>query len=447
MDISQWVDAMLAERRRKADLLDQQRARLKDLQADLRNRQVMLHAIQLSPDRSRTDSVQTAFPQEALIHEEMTQLREQMLQIDMLTNRYDTIIDRFRRDHINIVMWNDPKPYTGIYAAPEAADLRERFPELSDACYFFRSSVSAFYWKNTVIFRNDPLIGKGKIRAEIRFRTQEEIAACAAKLIRMLDPDSEAAKMLTFDGIGLIDLAMYEQRTKTKDGDESAYGADCMTAFHDLSSMVNGFSAFHHLAGRPALISDDPEEITQYLKRYDREGRAGGPEYYLWWAVSGVEISCRFRADFGKIRLIDSPTTVDTTSISIADMAAAPEERDADAAVIVRLPFMGDLENRDIDLFVHLKQKYQDSGMEQRLFYLVVGDGREALGYRDALIQRLKVPADHVLLTAWENKEAVVYDFMVPMLERLLDNIESCDNAYIQELADEASRLQKTLQG
>ena len=160
--------------------------------------------------------------------------------------------------------------------------------------------------------------------------------------------------------------------------------------------------------------------------------------YYKYLAVARADIYCPFFTDTGKVRLVDT-VGIGATQYGIEGMMLDTVDRECDAAIVVTRPDRS-LQKGDIALYNSLREHFSKRDTSQWLFYLVnhfKGRNDNVVGaFHDDICKANWAVAGCNIVDA-SDQSAVRDDFVIPMLEKLLKNMDAIDRAYLDELKKE----------
>lgn len=195
----------------------------------------------------------------------------------------------------------------------------------------------------------------------------------------------------------------------------------------------------------------DPNEIMKYVAQYNGEpiSSAKRENYYNYLAVSKVEISCQFNyKDAGKIVLRDTIGLGDAKMIGLTDSMLNSVAGDCDAAIVIKRPKdrTDNIREEDTRLYDTLKKSCEKRGlaMEQWFFY-VINHMTGAADNMDACLavnEQLKgKAAAGTYIADVSNVDEVTKKIIIPMLEKLKDNLPSLDKDLEDRVAAKANEV------
>lgn len=280
----------------------------------------------------------------------------------------------------------------------------------------------------------------GEVYAEIRFRDPKELVDIVNEYIGQIDPGLRISR---FNEIGRINKERIA--AKVHAGNET-HGA----AYQNLLTILEHFDEIRPLFGSERFTTTDPEVIRRYVAQNNGkgEGQAGAEEYFNYLAVKYADIRCRFQEDLGLVRLVDT-IGIGAVKTGIVEQMLETVDKECEAAIVVTKPISG-VQERDQALYKALRENFQHRDTSKWVFYLV----NHHKGQNDNTVQafannvrknRYAVAGCYIVDAS--DQEAVVRDFMLPMLQTLLENMTAIDDKYEEEEINKPERaLQKKLQ-
>lgn len=342
--------------------------------------------------------------------------------LDMATKKMDEGIKRFSRDYISIATVGKERQGKSQFLQSVGDLDNEIIP-----AYDSTSCTGA-----TSIIWNDPNMAKGTVRATINFRQPTEILEFVKSYVSEIDPSYLSEEEIDFDGVSYINISYLEM--KIEEGN-----AKKASAMKHLKSIVENFDDIKDLFGSSPITLTDPNLIKTYVAQNNGLSPEN-PErenYFSYLAVSRADIYCPFFADVGRIRLVDT-VGIGDTKYGIEDAMLETVDRECDAAIVVTRPISG-VQTTDQALYNSLRDKFVTRDTKKWLFYLA----NHYVGQNDKTVTAF---AEEICKSNWavascrvvdaSDQNAVKDNFVVPMLNILVENMNDIDSAYLKEIDD-----------
>lgn len=196
-------------------------------------------------------------------------------------------------------------------------------------------------------------------------------------------------------------------------------------------------------AGEFMELSDE-SQIIKYVAQYDNDKQP----CYNYMAVSRVEISCSFNyKDAGKIVLRDTIGLGDAKMVGLNEAMLTSIAGDCDAAIVIKRPKdkTDDFRDEDTKLYNLLRGACEARGMDmtQWFFYVInhIKSADNPAGYAvntdvcatvEKQIANL-AKADSYIADV-SDKDEVTNKILIPMLNKLKDNLPSLDTALEEQV-------------
>lgn len=415
MAIREQIDVIISARKSKSQILKKRKSELQSVKDTLRGGYSSLAA----QARNITD--------EKLRRQFMSTLagidtRSAISMVDQLLRKLDEGIRRFDRDFISIA--------TVGKEGQGKSQLLQSIGSLDNdiiPAYNAGSCTGA-----TSIIWNAPELPRGSVQATMTFRQQADLVEIVKPYLLTIDPDYLNGTELSFDEIGYINLVMLENKTYDDPGN-----ADKATALKHLKGIVEHFEEIKSLFGAPPLTLSDPNLIKTYVAQ--NNGKSGDdPEveyYFKYLAVARADIRCPFYTDAGRIRLVDT-VGLGATQHGIENAMLDTVDTECDAAIVMTRPVRG-VQTSDLELYNMLRNRFKTRNTALWLFYLV----NLYKGQNDNTVHKF---AQDIETAKWSIATCQVVDahdpdevrdnFLLPMLQTLVDNMDAIDSAYLQEI-------------
>lgn len=299
------------------------------------------------------------------------------------------------------------------------------------------------------VIYNDPNMQPGQVRAVLTFRSKEEMVQIVESYMTAISPEYLASHPVAFDEIGDIELGDLERLIEEGDSKRK-------TMLDHLSRIVDDFfgvgdnSAYpvRDLCGSAPRVLTDPDEIQKYVAQNNGKKKTD-PErknFYSYLAVKQADIYCRFRADVGKLVMVDT-IGVGDTQLGIEDAMLDTVENKCDAAIVMTKPAAG-IRKEDNALYESLRDRFKSRDIKKWLFYLAnvqKGYNENAV---DSFVSDIR---SKNFAVAWckkidcSDKDQVQNEFLLPMLESLFESMESIDNVYVAQIEEKCRTIREKL--
>ncbi len=424
MSISEEIDKIIKRRKSKVSDIEGSLEKIEKITSDIMDvvdmkKEILnnVEAFNVSPD-----GVQ-------MINE--LSVDEYNKEFDILKRKYESVIERFKRDEINIAV------------VGSARQGKSRLLQ----------SISNL--KNNIIpaFESDDCTGASSViknapgepvTAEVSFMTEQEVVQCIQKYLDAIFGEKNII-VGSFSKIGTLNIKNLEERMK--DGDPA------ITKFEHLCKYVEHFEEWSPLIRERKKLITDPSEIQKYVAQHNDKDE-NDPErenYYNYLAVKEVIIKCEFRnADSGKIVLRDTIGLGDT-SLGIEDKMLDAIGSYSDAAIIVRRPEVstGKFNSTDDALYKSLYDKFNEKNMDKWLFWLnnrtdgnsIYGDNESrCIAFEHKIKDKNWKLADNFIVNV-SDENAVNDIFSNVILKTLIKNIDDIDDGILDDIRKQSETL------
>lgn len=364
-----------------------------------------------------------------------------MKQTDTILRKMDEAIKRFERESLNIATVG--KARQGKSTILQAiSNLGNDIIPAFDAgdC---TGAVS--------IIHNDSSMEPGRVRVDLTFRSKDELLNIVKGYINNIDPEYLKQNPLEYDDIGYISMSDLEM--SIEEGE-----AGKMVQLEHLRRIVSDFNgdsdsksvSIRDLCGRSGMSLTNPDEIRKYVAQNNGKDITNPlrENYYSYLAVNKAEIYCRFADDVGKLVLVDTIGLGDT-QLGIEEAMLDTVDKQCDATIVVTKPISG-VTTQDMSIYEMLQQHFKHRDMKKWLFYIAnlhkgVNDN-VASTFHKGIVSNPKYSIADCKLIDGSDSVAVRQDFLMPMLTKLLGNLEHVDNIFIQEINKLCVDLQGQIQ-
>lgn len=299
------------------------------------------------------------------------------------------------------------------------------------------------------IIRNDPAIAPGLVRVDITFRSKEDLTKIVCDYINQIDPSFLSDTVIEFDDIGNVPIIDFESKIDRGDSKTTILLKHLRNIVDDFNGVSDSCSpSIRELCGEPGIVLTDPDEIRKYVAQNNgvSEGDPSRENYYSYLAVSKAVISCQFLENVGKLVLVDT-IGVGDTQVGIEDAMLDTVDKQCDAAIVVTKP-EARIRTQDQDLYDSLRKRFVKRDTGKWLFYLA----NEQKGFNENAIdsfvsdvrEKNFAVADCIKINS-KNRDEVKDNFLIPMLNKLTENMNSIDSDYISEIDELTQKLKENV--
>jgi len=352
--------------------------------------------------------------------------------VDLATKKFDEGIKRFNREYISIATIGKERQGKSRFLQA-VGDLDNSIIPAYDAT----SCTGA-----TSVIWNDPSMRKGSVRAIIAFRRQDELLDIVRPYLNIISPEYLVETNLQFDDVGYINLAALSVQIEEGNANQAE-------AFKHLSNIVEHFNDIRDLFGSSSITLTDPELIKTYVAQ--NNGKAlDSPDaeyYFKYLAVARADIYCPFYTDTGKIRLVDT-VGIGATQTGIETAMLSTVDNECDAAIVVTKPIAG-VQTSDVDLYNNLREYFKLRNTKYWLFYLVnhhKGHNDNVVGSFCSDVKKHNWAVADCKIEDCSNQDMVRDDFVLPMIETLINNMDDIDEGFMSEIREVENNVKNELQ-
>lgn len=279
---------------------------------------------------------------------------------------------------------------------------------------------------------NDPSLNPGDVAATISFRSQEEFLGIVRGYIVQIDPEYLHNNTLFYNQISYIPLEMLREKIVFGNIEQE-------NAFIYLKKIVARFNEYKELPGSEPVTLNDPDQIQSYVAMNNGMEGPERIEFIKYLAVSRADIRCRFFSDVGKVRLVDT-VGLGTTQNGAEDAMLRTVDKECDAVIVINRPDMASLQDRDMQIYKMLRDHFQKREINKWLFYLVNlvqlptfnNKKTVSLFKNDVLERRFNIAGCEIIDAG--NPEQVETEYLLPLLQKLMDNLDDIDSIYLAEI-------------
>lgn len=268
-----------------------------------------------------------------------------------------------------------------------------------------------------------------KFSVTIRAFTKMELMNAVQKYLDFICP---SYKLHSIDDVKNLDLHKIEEALSKEQS------PDKIAKFKHLKKYKEHFEDYSDYLGSELKFDEhtDPTIIEEYVAQYSQ--RDHEKKYYKYLGVKEAEICTEFKEKgVGKIELVDTIGLGDT-SIGIQDKLIETLKNNSDAAIVVRMAeALGDaLRQEDLELYEKIiKKNMGERAIDKWLFYAINVPKPENEINGKNIINSIKSNsnfkiADAILINC-ANEEEVGEKLVIPMLNKLSENLHDVDNEFL----------------
>lgn len=284
-----------------------------------------------------------------------------------------------------------------------------------------------------------------KLRAKLSFKTGNEMLKAAQTYLKRMIKDTNLRPVLyRMEDIRELDLDTVEANIPA--------GAAEGILFEYLKKFVEHYDEWSPYAGMADMTLTDENEIITFVAQNNGVSEQDGKkreDYFKYLVVDTCEITCSFpQEDVGSISLIDTVGLGDHTEGILDSMLETVRDR-SDAVIFLHMPrdgAGGGLPTDVVKIYESIKDKCADMALDQWLFYFINHVDTPTKHYavntdycRGALkrITSSKwLGAQNAKIVNVTDTMAVRNEFLLPLLEQLISNLDGIDEVYRKPAMD-----------
>ncbi len=430
--ISRQIDEILARRKLKAEGIRNRKAELQEL------KRALLACGQL-PAKAKTIEDPELQKQCLDLLSAVRIPMDVMKSLDQLLRRIDEAVERFDRDSLNIATVGRARQGKSTFLQAVGNLGNDIIPAFDAGdC---TGAVS--------VIHNDSAMEPGQVRVELTFRSQEELLEIVKGYIGNISQQYLAENPLEYDSIAYISIPELESSIEAGDSGRTIQLEHLRRIVNDFNGTSDSRSEpIRNLCGRGSMTLSDPDQIRRFVAQ--NNGRSEEDplreNYYSYLAVRRAEIYCRFFADVGKLVLVDTIGLGDT-QYGIEGAMLDTVDKQCDAAIVVTKPDSG-IKDQDQRLYELLRDRFKLRDTSKWLFYLANlqrGFNDNAVDSFANSVKQKNFSVAGCKKIDSKDQEMVRSEFLLPMLQRLVSNMEDIDRDYIGELNQQCAQLHQRL--
>ena len=286
------------------------------------------------------------------------------------------------------------------------------------------------------------------LEARLTFKTEKEIVAIVQTYLDRIIPDIKN-RIVIRNMYQIRDLDL-EEINKRK-----VHGRADNNLVPYLAKFVEHYEEWAPLVKQESLILHEEKEIQTYVAQNNGKKEGEGREaFYKYLAVSSCEISCTFDyQEAGKITLVDTVGFEDN-AIGIEDELLRVVHDKSDAVVFILFPLDGaggGVPAKISDIYGKIEQSCKDKNLDKWLFWLInhAPNHPKTPNPIEFCEQALKT----LSMNSWSgelrkiidvhNQEQVREEFLIPLLNILVANLDEIDGLYLEALQSDLDAVRK----
>ena len=412
MAIKDQIQQIISIRQLKGEKLKKKKETLQQVKDKLREcDQLYSQARQISDEKLRRQYMELF---------STVQTKKVQRELDILIRRMNEGMKRFSRNYISIATVGRARQGKSQFLQNVGNLDNDIIP-----AYSATDCTGA-----TSIIHNDMSQKVGEVKVKITFKQPEDLVRIVEGYIQGIDPSYLEDHPVEFDDIAYLPLSELELRVEEGNVSQA-------TPLKHLTKIVEHFEEIRDLFGKSPEVMTDPELIRTYVAQNNGKS-SDDPElerYYSYLAVQRADIYCRFYEDCGDIVLVDT-VGLEDTQFGIEEAMLNTVDQECDAAIVVTKPIAG-VHKTDEQIYNLLRDHFKNRRMDQWLFYAV----NWYKGQNDNVVHAFKHDVENgnfavcdCMIVDCSDPVDVRDHFVMPMLQKLVANMDTIDQAYLNEI-------------
>lgn len=295
------------------------------------------------------------------------------------------------------------------------------------------------------IIENKPGVA---LEASFTFKTEEQIIAIVQAYLDRIIPDEEN-RMVIRNLYQIRDLDLNEVNSR------KVHGRADNNLVPYLAKFVEHYEEWAPLIKQQNLVLHDEKEIQEYVAQNNgkKEGE-GKVSFYKYLAVDTCKIACTFDyREAGKITLIDTVGFEDN-AIGIEDELIRVVNDKSDAVVFLLFPLDGaggGVPAKISDIYGKIENSCSGKNLDKWLFWLINHapnhpNTPNPIEFCERALKTLDVNSwagEIRKIVDVSDKQQVREEFLIPLLNTLMSNLDEIDNLYLADLKAALADVQK----
>ncbi len=295
------------------------------------------------------------------------------------------------------------------------------------------------------IIENKPGV---KLEAEFTFKTEAQMVAIVQTYLDKIIPD-EQNRIVVRNMYQIRDLDLDEVNNR------KIHGRAENNLVPYLAKFVEHYEDWASLIKQQSLVLYDEKEIQEYVAQNNGKKEGDGKvSFYKYLAVDTCKISCTFDyQEAGKITLVDTVGFEDN-AIGIEDELIKVVNDKSDAVVFVLFPLDGaggGVPAKISDIYSKIEKSCTGKNLDKWLFWLINHAPNHPktpnpIEFCEQALKTLDVNSwsgEIRKIVDVSNQNGVREDFLIPLLNTLMSNLDDIDNLYLEDMKSVLSEVQK----
>ncbi len=288
-----------------------------------------------------------------------------------------------------------------------------------------------------------------KLKAELTFKSETEMVNIVQDYLDNIISDKDK-RMIVRSLNDIRDLNIEEVKKRISEGDTNSILVPYLEKF------VYNFEEWVSCVREKETVLYDEDVIQTYVAQNngEKEDDPARKNYYKYLAVKTCNIYCTFDyQEAGKITLLDTVGVSDNALGIDEEMLRVISEK-SDATVFMHLPrdgAGGGISNDITAIYNKIKNNSANKNLGKWLFWLInYAPGSKTPNRIEDCNRALKTLEGN---TSWygamkkiidvSDQDQVREEFLIPLLNSLLDNLDEIDNLYLKEVQEALDNVKR----
>lgn len=415
-EISTKIDAIVAARKEKVDILQKQRVNISHIRDNVDHFKSLQENIKLSPERY------SAFQGSGDVIGNLSNISTDEFYglLSRYTRELDRLTERMGRDSLNI-------SFVGS-AGHGKSLVMQKISGLNGSIIPSADGSDCTGAKSVISNSNTD-----SVIAEITFFNHSEMISIVNKYLdKITQKAASKVSVSMVDEIqGLVSKMDYFDTLVKDDAENTAF-------LEHLKRYVEHYNEYISYLGKTIEVKE--EDIEQYVAQYKSADTS--IKYYLYLSVKNANIKCAFpHGDVGKIVLVDT-IGIGATSIGVEDDMLNAIENDSDAIIYMLRPdpLRSRLDQHTVTAWKKIDNRISADYMKEMFFVVLnrVSSGKgENLNGISEMEKRLTTSTYNyakLLNVDCSSDDDVRGNLLMPVLTQLTDHIHIVDQRLVDKL-------------
>lgn len=349
----------------------------------------------------------------------------------------DTVINRFGRKSINIAVVGKARIGKSRLLQSISNLSGKVIPDSSDSdC---TGAVS--------VIENKPGID---VEAHLKFKTEDQIINAVQGYIDAILSEDDRIVIHSINQIRDLDMKSISEKVP--------FGASQAIKIPYLEKFVLGFNDWAPLIKQKELVLTDENEIQQYVAQHNGANEKKGEKklyFYKYLAVDSCNIYCTYDyEEAGKITLVDTVGLDDNAEGLIEDVLGVIKDK-SDAVVFLLFPLSlagGGISKDITSIYSKIAESCQGKNLDKWLSWIINYAPNHPTTPNpydycekamDTLVNKAKWSGEVKKIVDISNQNQVREEFLIPLLNTLMSNLDEIDSLYLEDLTVALSAVQK----